>query len=76
VSNDALRNAEKFLLAVLREKGGSLAPSQLLEAAATAPNRPPAEHLRLAIWSLLESDVVERGNDNSLKLRKPAFTAA
>ena len=66
VSNVELRRAEQFLLGLLDRHGRAIAPGELLQTAAREPNRPLAEHLRIALWNLLASKVITRTDDNTL----------
>ncbi len=76
MSNETLRRTEELLLVLLDQKGGPVAPSELLEAAAKEPAHPSAEDLRIALWSLLGNGVVTRGDDNTLTRVNQAAPAA
>jgi hypothetical protein len=67
LSDEALRYAEEFLLRLLDEHREPMAPGELLNAAAGQGDlRPSAEHLKVALWSLLGSGAVKRLDNNTL----------
>jgi hypothetical protein len=67
LSDEALRYAEEFLLRLLDEHREPMAPGELLNTAAGQGDpRPSAEHLKVALWSLLGSGAVKRLDNNTL----------
>ena len=71
MSNEALRSAQDVLLSQLSQAAGPMDPSELLAAAAKAPQPLAAEHLRIALWSLLSRGEIVRCADNTLTRREP-----
>jgi len=74
VSNGALGSAKDVLLVLLSQEG-AMDPPALLALAQQASQTTPAEHLRIALWSLLGSGEVVRGADNKLMRAKAATSA-
>lgn len=69
MSDEELRRAQEVLLDILRDRRQAMTPHDLLAQAAHSQGRPSAEVIRLALWALLASKLVDQLDDNSIRIK-------